>query len=139
MGVSGDAIATIIHLTHQNLHVDITRFGFLEGVLEPPLDAVSNHHRQRHTWVLVAAAAVAVVYLAATALHPRVVSRLLTRTSLRVHEVFCLFLNKLAVLFCRQTTCEAVLVGVVGFVSIGRFRFWQVIFPSTVKIYSTHN
>ena len=46
LGIFGDAITVIIHLTHQDLHSQIAGFGLLEGVLEPPPYAIRHHPRQ---------------------------------------------------------------------------------------------
>lgn len=35
-----DSIAAAIHLTNQDLHTNVTRFGFLERILEPASDAI---------------------------------------------------------------------------------------------------
>ena len=42
LGISRNSIATKMHLTHQDLHVNIPSFGLLERVLEPPLHTIGN-------------------------------------------------------------------------------------------------
>ena len=46
--VSGDTIATVVHLAHKDLHTAIPGLGLFKRVLEPPLDAVGDHLPQRH-------------------------------------------------------------------------------------------
>lgn len=47
LGISGYAITAIIHLGHQDLHVDISSLCFLQRVLKPPLHTVRHNLRQR--------------------------------------------------------------------------------------------
>ena len=63
-GIFRDAVAAVIHLTHQHLHRKVAGFGLLEGVLEPPPRAIRHHSRQRRTAALPLAVA-----SAAAALH----------------------------------------------------------------------
>jgi len=47
--IFGNTIAMIVHLTHQDLHVDITCLSLLESVLEPPFRTICHYIRQWHT------------------------------------------------------------------------------------------
>lgn len=42
MGISGNPIAAIIHLTDKNLHINVSGFGFLESIFEPTLNAIGD-------------------------------------------------------------------------------------------------
>lgn len=90
LGVSRNTITAIIHLTNQDLHIDITCFGFLERILEPALDTIRNDLRKRHALVLmggvVTIAGVAGGVSASTALHLLPIKRLILRQSWRIQR-----------------------------------------------------
>lgn len=51
--IFGDSIAAAIHLTNQDLHTNVTRFGFLERILEPASDAILDDLSKRNpiNWI----------------------------------------------------------------------------------------
>ncbi|GER50916.1 Ypt/Rab-GAP domain of gyp1p superfamily protein [Striga asiatica] len=47
LDISSDSISAVVHLAHKHLHARVAIPGLLERVLEPPLDTVRHHFRQR--------------------------------------------------------------------------------------------
>lgn len=57
MGISGNTITAIIHLTHQDLHINIAGFGLFQSILEPPLHALRYNLLERRAVLLLSGAA----------------------------------------------------------------------------------
>lgn len=51
LGISGNPITTAIHLTHQNLHIDIPCFSLLKRIPKPSLNTIGYHIRKRHSTI----------------------------------------------------------------------------------------